>query len=227
MSGVPVKVPVVGLKLSQLGSGEPSARVALRLRLSPASTSLKVWLGSVKLKVTSSVALWLAMLWLNGASLLLATVSEKSLLALAPEPSVAVTRTFTAPTSPLSGVPVKVPVLALKLSQLGSGEPSASVALRLRLSPTSTSLKVWLGRVKLKAASSVAPCAEMGLAVGGLLMEIVTESLSSWLPPLPVPPRSLVAMLSVAEPLKPLDGVKLKPFKALLISAALPSKVMV
>ena len=48
---------------------------------------------------------------------------------LAEAPSVAVTRTVIAPTSPLAGVPEKVRVAASKLSQAGSAEPSARVAV--------------------------------------------------------------------------------------------------
>ncbi|WJM81185.1 hypothetical protein QTI90_23980 [Pectobacterium brasiliense] len=64
-------------------------------------------------------------------------------------PSVAVTRITSVPTSPLPGVPEKVPVTGLKVIQPGSGEPSARVALSVRVSP-SGSLKVPAGTVKLK-----------------------------------------------------------------------------
>ena len=43
-------------------------------------------------------------------------------------PSEAVTRTAIAPTSALAGVPLNVRVAALNESQLGSAEPSLSVA---------------------------------------------------------------------------------------------------
>ena len=76
------------------------------------------------------------------------------------------TQIKTEPTSPESGVPVKVPVLASKLSQLGSAEPSAKLALRVRLSPASTSLKVSVGRVKLKAVSWLATAASRATAEG-------------------------------------------------------------
>ncbi|WJM81174.1 hypothetical protein QTI90_23840 [Pectobacterium brasiliense] len=64
-------------------------------------------------------------------------------------PSVAVTRITSVPTSPLPGVPEKVPVAGLKVIQPGSGDPSARVALSVRVSP-SGSLKVPAGTVKLK-----------------------------------------------------------------------------
>ena len=59
------------------------------------------------------------------------------------------------PTSSFSGVPEKVLVAGSKLSQAGSGLPSARVADRVRLSPTSTSVKLAGGTVKLKPASSL------------------------------------------------------------------------
>ena len=64
-----------------------------------------------------------------GASLLLITVMRKSSLTVAPEPSVAVTRKSIAPTSAFSGVPLKVRVGALKLSQPGRTAPLLSVAV--------------------------------------------------------------------------------------------------
>ena len=54
-----------------------------------------------------------------GASLVLVTVMVKVSVAVALLPSVAVTFTSMAPTSPLAGVPLKVRVLASKLIQLG------------------------------------------------------------------------------------------------------------
>jgi hypothetical protein len=64
-----------------------------------------------------------------GASLTLETVRRNSSLAKAFEPSVAVTLMSIAPTSALVGVPLKVRVAVLKLSQLGSAAPLASVAV--------------------------------------------------------------------------------------------------
>ena len=50
-------------------------------------------------------------------------------LAARPPRSVAVALTLSVPTSAAVGVPLKVRVAALKLSQAGSGEPSAAVAV--------------------------------------------------------------------------------------------------
>jgi hypothetical protein len=91
----------------------------------------------------------------TGASLTLATLTMKSWVAVAPEVSVAVTRMLSAPTSSFRGVPEKVWVTGSKLSQAGSGLPSASVADRVSWSPTSTSVKLVAGTVKLKPASSL------------------------------------------------------------------------
>ena len=77
------------------------------------ATNLKVAIG------TASV----------GTSFVLATVSVKLPLACAPAASAAVTLISTRPTSPLAGVPLKVRVVASKASQVGSGEPSARVAV--------------------------------------------------------------------------------------------------
>jgi len=63
-----------------------------------------------------------------GASLMFSTVSANVLLMLAPAASVAVTLTEIVPTSPFAGVPVKVRVVASKLSQAGRALPFASVA---------------------------------------------------------------------------------------------------
>src|SRR3989337_2432496 len=132
LSGVPEKVLVAGSKLSQAGSGLPSARLADRLRLSPASTSLKLAAGTVKLKPASSVLAWSEISTeATGASLMLAMLIVKFWEALAPDVSVAVTRTASAPTSSFKGVPEKLLVAGSKLSQAGSGLPSASVADRV------------------------------------------------------------------------------------------------
>ena len=69
--------------------------------------------------------------------------------------SVAVTLMLIVPTSPFSGVPEKLPVVASKLSQAGSGEPSSSVAVRVGVSPASGSTNVPAGRVNEKAPSSL------------------------------------------------------------------------
>ena len=64
-----------------------------------------------------------------GASLVVVTVMVKVSVAVALLPSVAVTFTSMAPTSPLAGVPLKVRVLVSKLSQLGKALPSDKVAV--------------------------------------------------------------------------------------------------
>ncbi len=74
-------------------------------------------------------------------------------LAVPPLPSLAVTRISRLPTSPLTGVPLKVRAAASKLSQLGKAGPSAKVAVSARLSP-SASVNVFSGTSKLKALSS-------------------------------------------------------------------------
>ena len=71
-------------------------------------------------------------------------------------PSLAVTVTEKVPTSSLAGVPEKVLVAGVKLSQLGRGSPLSRVALRVRVSPSSRSAKVSAGTVKEKGESSVA-----------------------------------------------------------------------
>ena len=87
--------------------------------------------------------------------MVLVTVTVKSWEALAPAVSVAVTRMARAPTSPFKGVPENVLVVGLKLSHEGKALPSARLAESVRLSPTSTSLKLAGGTVKLKPASSL------------------------------------------------------------------------
>ena len=98
--------------------------------MSPTSMSAKVLAGTVKVKTLSSVADWSVIGAASvGASFALATVSVKLPLACAPALSVAVTRSTTAPTSPLVGVPLKRRVAASKLSHAGSAVPSACVAV--------------------------------------------------------------------------------------------------
>ena len=65
----------------------------------------------------------------TGASLTLLTVRTKSLKALAPCESVAVTRTVMEPTSAFAGVPLKWRLPASKTSQAGSNAPPGSVAV--------------------------------------------------------------------------------------------------
>src|SRR4028119_1828553 len=98
--------------------------------MSPASTSLKVSAGMITLKSESSVALWSAIADATvGASLVLAIAKLKVLLTVAPAVSVAVTLMPRLPTFSLSGVPLKVRVVGLKLNQLGRGLLLLSVAV--------------------------------------------------------------------------------------------------
>ena len=74
---MPEKVPVDGLKISQAGSAEPSASVALSVNVSPLSTSTKVPAGTAKLNAVSLVALWgLTVLATVGASFTLVTIND-------------------------------------------------------------------------------------------------------------------------------------------------------
>ena len=98
----------------------------------------------------------------TGASLVLATVTVKSWVAVAPAVSVAVTRMVSAPTSSFRGVPEKVCVPGSKLSHAGSGLPSASVADRVSVSPTSTSVKLVGGNSETEA------CVFIGGLVGNV-----------------------------------------------------------
>jgi len=65
----------------------------------------------------------------TGMSLVFITVSSKSLLTLAFDKSVAVTRTSSDATSSFNGVPLKVRVDALKLNQSGKTSPLLKLAL--------------------------------------------------------------------------------------------------
>ena len=85
----------------------------------------------------SSVAEVTAVLVIVGASLVLATTNVKLCVVDALFVSVAVITTEWLPTSALVGVPVRTPVAAVKVSQLGTVVPD-SVAL----SPVSTSVAV-------------------------------------------------------------------------------------
>jgi len=68
--------------------------------------------------------------------------------------SVLVTVMLMLPTSSLVGVPFRTPVAAVKVSQLGRAPPPVKVAVKVEVSPVSTSANVALGMVKLKAESS-------------------------------------------------------------------------
>src|SRR5436190_227354 len=88
------------------------------------------------------------------------------------EPSVAVTLTLMEPTLPLSGVPEKVRVKVLKLSQEGKGSALASVAVKVSVSPTSRSAKLLAGTWKENTASSGAFWSTMGLATVGNALDV-------------------------------------------------------
>ena len=80
LAGVPAKVARPASKRSQAGSGEPSARLAARVRWSPESRSgsLNVPLGSTRLKALPWVADWAATGVAScGGSLTLATLTVK------------------------------------------------------------------------------------------------------------------------------------------------------
>ncbi|MNE27843.1 hypothetical protein D3C80_1212640 [compost metagenome] len=127
-AGVKVQVP------SWLSTSTPSAGSTLTLctlSTSPASGSLALASNSaaVRTYATSSVpAASVTGPLTLGASLLLPMLRLKSALALR-LPSVAVMRRLRLPTSALPGVPLKVCVAGSKLSQPGSGLPSARLAL--------------------------------------------------------------------------------------------------
>ncbi|MBK4828310.1 hypothetical protein GJS26_04417 [Pectobacterium carotovorum subsp. carotovorum] len=173
LAGVPEKVPVAGLNDSQAGSAVPSASVALSVSVSP-SGSVKVPAGTVKLRLPSCATLCAGIgVATTGASLTLVTVRPKVVLTEALLPSVAVTLMVRLSTSPLAGVPEKVPVAGLNDSQAGSAVPSASVALSVRVSP-SGSVKVPAGTVKLRLPSCATLCAGIGVATTGASLTLVT-----------------------------------------------------
>src|SRR5205085_2613972 len=123
---VPEKVRVVPVNVSQPGNALPSARVADNVNVSPASTSAKVFSAKVKVNAKSSVALWSAIGFATvGALLELRTVSVNVSLTLALLLSVIVTLTDNVPTSEFNGVPEKVRVAPVNVSQDGNALPSA------------------------------------------------------------------------------------------------------
>ena len=155
LPGVPLKVRVAALNVSQIGNAPPFARLALTVSVSPTSTSANVLTGTVKEKATPAFADWSTIgLATVGASFTFVTVRAKMSDALKLPLSVAVTVTFTLPTSPLSGVPLNVPVAASKLSHVGKAPPPSNAALNVSVSPASTSANVAAGTTKLNAASS-------------------------------------------------------------------------
>ena len=129
-AGVPLKVRVAALKLSQDGRAEPSERAALQVSASPTSTSEKLSPGTMKLQAASSVAFWLVIaLATMGASLVFATETEKPSDLETPARFVALICSAKLPTLTFSGVPLNVRVTASKPSQDGSAAPSALLAL--------------------------------------------------------------------------------------------------
>ena len=124
LGGVPEKVLVMGLKVSQKGNAAPLERLALNVKTSPASISIKVLDGMPKLNATASVACWPIKGKANtGLSLVLATVNANTTLTDSPASLVAVTRICRAPTCALSGVPANCPFCGLKRSQAGKAPP--------------------------------------------------------------------------------------------------------
>ena len=122
--GVPVRTPVLAVKVNQLGTVVPAI-----VSVSPVSASLAV---SVYVYTESSVAVVTAVLVTVGASLALATTIVNESNAVAPATSVAVITTAWEPTSLLLGVPVRAP--AVQDNQLGT-----VVQVRVTVSPASTS----------------------------------------------------------------------------------------
>ncbi len=217
LAGVPSKVPVAASKLNHAGIAVPSERVALKVRLSPASTSSKVLAGIAKLKALSSVAVWLPMPVVVGASLVLATVRVKVESTVAPALSVAVTLTLISPTSSLAGVPSKVPVAVSNVNHRGKAELSASVALYVKVSPASTSVKK-LVTSNVKALSSVAVWLPMPVVVGAsLTLATAKSNVASAV----APALSVAVTLTLIVPTSSLAGVPLKvPVEASNVSHA-------
>jgi len=88
--------------------------------------------------------------------------------AAAPKRSLAVTMIWrVAPASASGGVPVNRPVAASNASQSGSGISFASVAIRARLSPASTSVNAVGGRAYSKIWPATAPWSASGAASCG------------------------------------------------------------
>ena len=175
LPGVPEKVLVIALNVSQAGRAEPSARVALRVRGSP-SGSLKVPAGTTKLRMLPSATLWVGIVVAtSGASFTFSTNRSKVVLTDA-SPSLAVSFMLRMPTSALPGVPVKVLLTGLKCSQFGRAKPFARVALRVRVSP-SGSLNVPAGTVKFRLLPCNTPSPGIGVATTGASLTLVTVRL--------------------------------------------------
>ena len=208
-AGVPLRLRVAASKVNQDGSGVPSTCVAEKLKISPASTSLKASAGRVKLKAAASVAVCAAItLATVGASFVLAMATLKLDEIVAPARSVAVTFRLRVLTSRFNGVPVKVPVAELKVSHAGSGVSSLSAADSVSTSPTSTSVKVSAGTLKLNTASSVAVCPAIARAVTGASLTLVTARLK--LLDTLAPAESVAVTFKSRQPTSPFCGTPLK-----------------
>ena len=180
-----------------------------------------------RLKGRPWVALWAAIgRARKGASLRLATVIAKSTKAVAPAPSAAVTRTLKAPTSALDGVPLKVALVVLKFSQAGSAAPEVSVAVWLRLSPMSASLKVSAGSMKLKAASWLAFASATARAATGASLTALTVTLARALALLKavLPPLTLASAVAPALPEEASQARRVRPLLTVPFQSALGTK---
>ena len=209
LSGVPLKLRVPASKLSHAGKAVPSACSALYFSVSPGSVSANVPAGTVKFHAASSVADWLETGEATvGAALLLSTTTSKFPMADAPAASVAVSLRAKLPTSPLSGVPLKARVVASKLSQAGSAAPSACVAEKLSVSPTSTSVNVSMGTTKLKTVFFRIVCSSMVWASVGASFVFVTVTSKRLFTLSPVP--SVACTRRFSTPTSALPGVPLK-----------------
>ena len=166
-------------KLSQPGRALPLARVAVIVRLSPASTSAKVPAGTTKPKAVSSDACCAVSATATvGASFTAATVS-KNVSKADSVPSLAFTFNCSTPLKLAGGVPEKVRVAVSKLSQPGRALPLARVAEIVRLSPVSTSAKVPTGTTKLHAVSSKLLWGAMGKTTTGASLRFVTTRVTA------------------------------------------------
>ena len=151
----------------------------------PTSTSDALASASSVTAAPSSVAAPVTAPETTGASLVLATVSVNADATVAPARSVATTFNDTAPTSPFSGVPLKVRVAGLNVSHDGNAAPLANVAVYVSVSPSgeSASANVLVPTTKLNGESSVAFCAVNAVATVGASFKIcaaVNVPLKNW-----------------------------------------------
>src|SRR5579871_5606679 len=115
-AGVPLRTPVVALKLTPLGSVPNSFQVGAG---KPVSVRLK-------LPAEPTVNAALLALVMAGACLM---VSVKFCVAELPTPLLAVKTRLYVPPVPVAGVPLRTPVLVLKVTPLGSVPDSLSVGV--------------------------------------------------------------------------------------------------